>query len=191
LAATDNLLGNASPGPSPTEGNGATGPKPGRGERGRFAPGNRFAKGNPHARRVAALRKAFLDAATEDRMRRLADKLLKMAEAGDVTAARLALEYTLGKPAPAADIDRLGLDEVSMLLEAPKVMSLFRELCDRLPTEVLANVARMIAANRLAAYRHDGEAADADALGVMLAASLDGGEGHGAGGLRHDAARVG
>ena len=45
--------------PSPTADNG-------RLEDGRFGPGNKVAKGNPHARRVAELRSAMLKAVTAD-----------------------------------------------------------------------------------------------------------------------------
>src|SRR5262249_60160154 len=78
---------------------------------GRFTAGNKFARGNPHARRMAALRQAFLSAATEERMRELGEKLFAAALAGDWQAAKLLLAYLAGRPAAAPDPDRLGLGE--------------------------------------------------------------------------------
>jgi hypothetical protein len=139
--------------PSPTGSNGAANghATEGRESNGRFSVGNKLARGNPHARRVAALRKAFLDAATEARMRRVALKLLTMAEAGDVAAARLALEYTLGKPAKAADIDRLDLDEVALLSAAPLVADM--PATGRVAPGLLAEMLRLSQADSHDEYR--------------------------------------
>ena len=70
----------------------------GRGPRGRFAPGNGFAKGNPHAARVARLRSAALAAVKPSELRAVIRKLLELALAGDVAAAREVLQRTLGPP---------------------------------------------------------------------------------------------
>src|SRR5262245_49777872 len=47
--------------------------------RGRFVQGNKAAAGNPHARRMAELRSAFLDALPVEKMRQLADRLVRQA----------------------------------------------------------------------------------------------------------------
>jgi hypothetical protein len=78
---------------------------------GRFAAGNRYGKGNPHARKMAALREAFLSAATEERMRELGEKLFAAALAGDWQAAKLLLPFVIGRPAEAANPDALDMDE--------------------------------------------------------------------------------
>jgi hypothetical protein len=89
-------------------------PKPGtegRGAGGRFAAGNRFGQGNPHARRMAALRQAFLSTATEERMRDLGEKLYAAAVGGDWQAAKLFLLFVIGRPADAVNPDTLDRDE--------------------------------------------------------------------------------
>jgi hypothetical protein len=83
----------------------------GRGSGGRFTGGNRFGKGNPHARRMAALRQAFLSAATEERMRELGEKLFAAALAGDWQAAKLLLPFVIGRPADAVNPDALDMEE--------------------------------------------------------------------------------
>jgi len=81
--------------PSTTAGNG-------RDRGGRFGPGNTFAKGNPHAARVAKLRTAALQAETAKDLRGIIRKLVALALGGDVTAAHEVLQRTLGPP---GDID--------------------------------------------------------------------------------------
>lgn len=82
--------------PSTTAGNG-------RDPGGRFVPGNRFARGNPHASRVAKLRTAALAAVTQRDLKAILRKLVALALAGNVAAAREILSRTLG-PADAIDI---------------------------------------------------------------------------------------
>ena len=68
---------------------------------GRFAIGNDGGPGNPFARQTAALHSAFLQRATPQDMKAIADKLIEQAKGGNVAAAKLVLQYTIGKPAPA------------------------------------------------------------------------------------------
>jgi len=75
--------------PSTTEGNG-------RGARGRFAAGNRFAVGNPHAAKVAKLRSAALAAVSAKDLRGIIRRLVADALAGDVAASREVLSRVLG-----------------------------------------------------------------------------------------------
>src|SRR5689334_4555013 len=86
--------------PSPTADNG-------RLEDGRFGPGNKVAKGNPHARRVAELRSAMLKAVTADDMQTVIAAMLKHAKAGNVPAAKVLLERVLGPPEALDLIGRL------------------------------------------------------------------------------------
>jgi hypothetical protein len=76
----------------------------GRQERGRFAPGNRFASGNPNHKRMYELRAALLETATAARVQAVVAKLADLAEAGDIAAAKLFLEYAVGKPVQAIAI---------------------------------------------------------------------------------------
>ena len=78
---------------------------------GRFAIGNDGGPGNPFARQTAALHSAFLQRATPEDMKAIADKLIEQAKAGNVVAAKLVLQYTIGKPAPAVQPDNLDSEE--------------------------------------------------------------------------------
>jgi hypothetical protein len=84
-----------------------TSPETGRGPGGRFCKGNTGGPGNPYARQVAALRQEFFAAATKEDIAAIARALIEKAKQGDVAAARLVLQYTLGRPAEAVDPDRL------------------------------------------------------------------------------------
>src|SRR5579871_1115768 len=98
----------------------------GRDAEGRFAAGNKFAVGNPFARRMATLRSAMLEAVTENDLKACVRKMVELAKSGDVAACKLLMEYVVGRPAAAVDPDRLDLDELAMLREAPS----FAELSD-------------------------------------------------------------
>ncbi len=83
----------------------------GRDEKGRFLAGNKGGPGNPFARKVASLRQALLASISEQDIQDVAGRLLALAKEGDVQAAKLLLTYTLGKPQPAPDPDRMDADE--------------------------------------------------------------------------------
>jgi hypothetical protein len=79
---------------------------------GRFARGNPGGPGNPYARQVAAMRVRALDSVSGDDVEAILAKMVELAKGGDVPAARLVLQYTLGRPVPSAHPDRLDRDEV-------------------------------------------------------------------------------
>src|SRR4051794_19131903 len=66
------------------------------------------------------LRRAFLGTLTEERVRGLATTMLKAALSGDVRAAKLVLEYALGRPNPAPEVvekpDGLGVPEFALVV---------------------------------------------------------------------------
>ncbi len=64
-------------------------------------PGNKAAKGNPHAQHVGKLRSALLEAATAEDMGAIARKLVESAKAGNVQAVKELLDRLVGKPAQA------------------------------------------------------------------------------------------
>lgn len=70
----------------------------GRDAAGRFIAGNRAGRGNPHARRVARLRSALLQEVGPDDLRAVIRAMLDAAKGGDVAAAGLLLQHTLGRP---------------------------------------------------------------------------------------------
>jgi hypothetical protein len=83
----------------------------GRDARGRFTLNNPGGPGNPFARRVAALRTALLDHIRPEDIAAIIKAIIERACQGDVAAAKLVLAYSLGKPAPAVDPDRLDVEE--------------------------------------------------------------------------------
>jgi hypothetical protein len=83
----------------------------GRAADGKFAAGNKCAKGNPFGRRLAAMRQAVLDAVSEDDVRAIMAALVGQAKGGDVAAARVVLQYAVGKPAAAVEPDRVEIEE--------------------------------------------------------------------------------
>src|SRR4051812_15534595 len=76
----------------------------GRLERGQFAPGNRFASGNPNHKRMYDLRARLLDAVDEEAMARIGKKLVELAESGDLEAVKILFGYVIGRPAPAVEV---------------------------------------------------------------------------------------
>ena len=82
----------------------------GRDDKGRFVRGNPGGPGNPFARKTAALRSALIRRMDEEKIEQLADTLIKQAIEGDVSSARLVLQYAIGLPTQAVDpddVDRL------------------------------------------------------------------------------------
>jgi len=86
--------------PSPSGDNGRAG-------NGRFAAGNRLAKGNPFAKRVAELRAALFDAVTPDDIRAVVQMLVSNAKAGDVASIKELLQRLLGPSQPDDLLERL------------------------------------------------------------------------------------
>jgi hypothetical protein len=86
--------------------NGAA-PTSGRGPDGRFCKGNAGGPGNPYTRKVAAMRQEFMAAATKEDIAAIARALIAKAKEGDVAAAKVVLQYTVGRPAQTVDPDRL------------------------------------------------------------------------------------
>ncbi len=94
--------------PSPS----AKGPN-GRDDHGRFLPGHAGGPGNPHARQVAKLRSALLNAVTEEDMDAIVRKLVEQAKEGDIHAAKEVILRTLGRPVESDLLERLEqLEEV-------------------------------------------------------------------------------
>ncbi|MBI1917676.1 MAG: hypothetical protein HYS12_23520 [Planctomycetes bacterium] len=92
-----------------------------RDRRGRFTVGNKASKGNPYARKTAALRAAFMRVLTPDAMRRIAERLVMFCEKGDIVCGpavcKLVLAYGLGKPGEALIPDGVDFGEAERELE--------------------------------------------------------------------------
>jgi hypothetical protein len=78
---------------------------------GRFVKGNPGGPGNPTFRKLAAARRALIEAVTHHDLKALAAALLKQALGGDHEAARILLSYVVGKPVNAVDPDGADEDE--------------------------------------------------------------------------------
>ena len=83
---------------APPSSNGSNGAAENRDRRGRFVRGNPGGPGNPFGRKVAALRAALIDCITPQDIQRAIAARLRGAETGNVPAARLLLDYAVGKP---------------------------------------------------------------------------------------------
>jgi hypothetical protein len=76
----------------------------GRGNDGRFRPGNSFGKGNPHAAEAAELREALLRGVTAGDITAIIKSLVKRARKGDILAAKEVLDRLVGRPMVHAEI---------------------------------------------------------------------------------------
>lgn len=86
---------------------------------GRFLPGNKAATGNPHAKRIARLRTKLLATIRPADLAAVVKSMLDKARDGDVAAARLLLEYSLGRP------ERFGVDDQLTGTDSPKFVFQF------------------------------------------------------------------
>ena len=140
----ESLLPDAAPPPPPSAGRGSPDPAPGREADGKFAKGNSGGPGNPFARRVAALRARLLNRATEDDMDVITGQLIQHARKGDLAAIKLFYQYTVGKPAPTVDPDRVDIDEVNLLEAARLGTQLANNLGRTPPLETILELVRMM-----------------------------------------------
>ena len=93
----------------PAVNTGSNGATAGRDPRtGRFGAGNRHGRGNPDLVRIHALRTAFRDAVGPETVAQVAAGMAKAATGGDSAAARVLLEFALGKPRPAPPRAEIG-----------------------------------------------------------------------------------
>ena len=79
----------------------------GRSKNGRFGKGNAGGPGNPFAAKVAKLRSALLDSVTQTDFKAIVKGLVTRAKNGDVVAAKVLFERTLGKPIEPDLIERI------------------------------------------------------------------------------------
>ena len=79
----------------------------GRGGNGRFLRGNKAARGNPVAKKVQLLRDSLIRATSALDMREVRNAMLALAKDGDVAAAKLLWDRTLGPPVAMDVLGRL------------------------------------------------------------------------------------
>jgi hypothetical protein len=90
--------------PLPT---GVNGNGNGRAAGGKFAPGNKAARGNPNNVRAQKLRNAAVRAVTRGDVTAILKKMIDLAKAGDAVAAKLILDRALGKVSNADVLERV------------------------------------------------------------------------------------
>ncbi len=86
-------------------------PQAGREGNGRFATGNRGGPGNPFGRTMASRRKTITGAVSEEKLIEIMMAMVELAIKGDVGAAKLVLQYAVGKPLAMAEPDRVEIEE--------------------------------------------------------------------------------
>ena len=85
----------------------------GRGPNGRFAPGNKLGKGNPHGRAVNQLRSVLFEVVTPERFRNAVEAVLAKAERGDRRSLAELCDRMLGRPSTSDLVDRVArLEEI-------------------------------------------------------------------------------
>ena len=105
----------------------------------RFAKGNSGGPGNPYARQVVELRLELLERCTPERIGKIAEKMMELAEEGNVQAAKLIFQYVLGKPMDAVSPDRVDIDEVQVFKDgSSRKDDLFPTLLGGVPADVSA-----------------------------------------------------
>jgi hypothetical protein len=125
----------------------------GREASGRFAPGNKGGPGNPFARKVAALRAAFLDTITEQDIREMTYLIVFNAKSGSLEWLKFLFQYAVGKPRHAVDPDTLDVQEFRALQEAAITADAVEKVCKAAPVGVALEVCRQAHAAREAELR--------------------------------------
>jgi hypothetical protein len=125
----------------------------GREANGRFTKGNPGGPGNPFYRRQAELRRAVLALFTPEDVAALLRVMLALGRNGDVAAAKVFLEYVVGKPHKAPDPDREEHHEWQLFAEAPRLAEVHEVLENGVPADLANDATRevvpQLAANRL------------------------------------------
>jgi hypothetical protein len=119
-------------------------PRKGRTANGRFAPGNPGGPGNPFGRQVVGLKKVVLTKITEERMGEMVEIMFARAIAGDMTAARILMQYSIGKPAEAIDPDRVDIDDFKVREDAAIPLDRCTDMLERLSAQYVNIIAEHV-----------------------------------------------
>jgi len=113
----------------------------------------RFAPVNPYARKVAALRMAFLDAVSEQDIREMTHLIVFNAKAGSLEWLKFLFRYAIGTPRPAVNPDTLAAQEFKALQESSVSAEAVEKVCNGAPVGVALEVCRQVHAAREAEFR--------------------------------------
>ena len=86
----------------------------GRDKQGRFAVGNKGGPGNPYARRVAQMRRAMLNAVSDEDLNEIVTNLIEQAKRGDPQAIKILFDRLFGSPTSSPDPDKVHLEELTL-----------------------------------------------------------------------------
>jgi hypothetical protein len=126
--------------------------------RGRFAAGNKGGPGNPFGRRLAAMREAVQRAVSVEAIEQLMAVLLAQAMAGDLGAAKLVLQYAVGKPKAVAEPDSMDAEEWELTQQSWTPAKACTELLAGVPVAaacVMVDAVADVRAEQLAASLRD------------------------------------
>src|SRR5262249_28154496 len=107
--------------------------------------GNPGGPGNPFSRRVAELKRMFLEAVTDDDLNAVVHEIILKARNGDLAAARLLLQYALGKPAERVEPDRIEIDEHQLRGESSVSIAEVQPGFGELPVQWINELTNIIA----------------------------------------------
>jgi hypothetical protein len=107
--------------------------KPGREPDGRYTKGNAGGPGNPHARHCAYMLAVFRKTVSEEQMVAVFNALAAKAMGGDVSAAKVLLSYTIGKPGNAPQPDLIDRDEWEHFQKDAMTLEEMQRALGRLP----------------------------------------------------------
>lgn len=103
----------------------------GRGNNGRFLPGNKIGigQGNPFAKRVNELRSALYKAITPQDVNDIVKAMIDNAKKGDTPSAKLVLGYVVSQPPDVGGSEEDNKDTVAVVARIPrdKAIALLRE----------------------------------------------------------------
>src|SRR5581483_11386116 len=103
---------------------------------GRFVAGTSAGPGNPHARHCARMMALFRNAISEQDMLTIIFTIRDKAIQGDMTAAKIILNYNLGKPPAAPDPDQLDRNEWDGYQKDAMTLDEMKHVLGRLPSRV-------------------------------------------------------
>jgi len=122
----------------------------GRDAAGRFAAGNKGGPGNPYNRRVAQLKIWLAEVVDEAGIKAMGKKLMEMAIAGEIAAARVLFQYVMPKH---VEPDRMNLQEWGLFKEGADMFAEMPALLTRPGPELPLEMVRTTMATQTERFR--------------------------------------
>ena len=155
------------------------GSPPGRQANGQFARGNPGGPGNPHARFSAHMLTIARQTMTPEKMAAVFESIYIKALTGDLSAAKLLLHYTIGKPGDAPHPDHIERDEWDLYQKNAMTLDEMKQTLGRLPCSLGNEIVGAALPSMTATFASD------------IASKLMGGEGQEAGGENNEKSNEG